>query len=282
MTAQQFDHFILTRFNVRISGKLERPGDDWLRHRLGHFDDLCLRSISSQTNKTARWLVFFDEERSPWFEGEVLKRARDYFEPVWVKGSFSPLTAARAVAARSNAPWLITTGIDNDDAIARDFIETVQSRFNRQDFEFINFQAGIQLSVGGLVYRSSNPSSPFLSLIERRTEADPRTVYLDWHVRVERYGVVKQIFTHPMWIQMIHGENVENSITGIRADPQILTPYFDIGKYVSPPVSRFHLLAWQLVTTCRLSFRVIRSKKRTVVLLKLVRSRLQLMSRRAE
>ena len=62
---------------------------------------------------------------------------------------------------------LITSRLDNDDAIARDFVEMVQNCFTKQEVEFINFTYGAQYSDGRMFARL-DPSNAFISLIERR------------------------------------------------------------------------------------------------------------------
>lgn len=55
-----FDHFILTRFNVRVPGWARQTDDDWLRNRISLFERYCVTSVANKTSKEFRWLVFFD------------------------------------------------------------------------------------------------------------------------------------------------------------------------------------------------------------------------------
>ncbi|WKN53751.1 glycosyltransferase [Rhodococcus opacus] len=270
MPTKPFDHLVMTRFNVRVGR--EPANEDWLRHRLQYFENVCCASIASQTNKDFRWIVLFDSEREPWFEAEVERLSRNgLFEPIWVEGSFEPTVAANLFAERSSADWLITTRVDNDDALARDFIEKVQSQFERQDFEFVNFQSGLQLNDAGELFHRLDPSNAFISLIEKRREGPPRGIYLAWHDRVEQHGPMRQVRSHAMWLQMVHGRNIGNQARGVRAEPDLLAEYFDVEREAAP-VTRSKLMVSKAGSAIKLGARVIRKPSRIIWLGKLIRN----------
>ncbi|KQR02921.1 hypothetical protein ASF72_06935 [Arthrobacter sp. Leaf141] len=266
-----FNHYVITRFNTRIN---ERASDDWLRHRLGYFEKVCHASVKSQTVQDFEWLVYFDAERDQWFEDEVNRLAAGVFTPVWVEGKFSPADAAAEVTRRASRSWIITTRVDNDDALARDFLERVQGSFAATT-EFINFTAGLQLTDDGRVFHRSDPSNAFISLIEPLTDKPLMGVYVAWHDRVSTYAPVRQVTTHPMWVQMVHGKNIANSLRGIRADPLALASHFDIGV-AAVPVSRVALLGSQALSAASLGLRVARKPHRIVWAFKVLRARLGL------
>jgi UDPglucose 6-dehydrogenase len=239
--AVKFDHLVLTRFNVRSGSTV--ASEDWLRHRLHYFRDVCCPSIRSQTSRQFHWLVFFDSEREVWFDEEIRRLSEDgLFEPVWFEGRFDSRIVASVAAEHSSAEWLITSRVDNDDAISRDFVEAVQSQFRDQEFEFINFQSGLQMTDAGELFQTFDPSGPFISLIEKRTNEYPRCVYLSPHTEVGRHGAIRQVKSHPMWLQIIHGRNLGNAVQGIRANPAALSAHFDIAL-AAAPVSRQYLIA---------------------------------------
>jgi hypothetical protein len=265
------DHYLITRFNVRIN---ERAGDEWLRHRLRYFEKICIESIKSQTVQDFEWLVYFDAERDQWFEDEVYRLAADTFTPVWVEGRFSPQDCAADIGARASKKWVITTRVDNDDALARDFVEQVQGCFAGVT-EFVNFTSGLQLTDDGRAYHRSDPSNAFISLIEPVTDGPLMGVYVAWHDRVSAYAPVRQVTTHPMWVQMVHGKNIANALHGIRADHKIVAAHFDIGINAAP-LSRPALLGSQAVSAVALSLRIIRKPHRLFWAFKVLRARLGL------
>jgi hypothetical protein len=260
LATADFDHFVLTRFNVRQGDA--RADEAWLRHRLRYFEDLCHRSVSAQTVDTFTWLVYFDAERDPWFQEEIDRLSAGVFEPVWVDGAMSITEYANAVADRSDKGWVITTRMDNDDAIARDFIEGIQREFRNQEFGFLNFPSGLQLTEDGRLFRWSDPAGPFISLIEKRVDGGlPQTVYIDGHHRLERYGPITQVRAHPMWVQAVHGQNIANAVKGIRTAPHVLDEHFDL-KWRAAQVSRLSLGVSQVVNGATLAVRVALSANR--------------------
>ena len=94
--------------------------------------------------------------------------AEGVFTPVWSHEPFRRDTFAEPAAAVGDAPFLITTRIDSDDAMAVDFMATVQAQFARQERLFVSITRGVQIDRSGAVYLSDQLSNPFLSLIERR------------------------------------------------------------------------------------------------------------------
>ena len=270
----RFEHLVITRFNLRVS---DTPaGEDWLRHRLFYFKNVCCPAIGSQTNQNFRWIVLFDSVRESWFESEVQALAAGgLFEPIWLTGRLTPQVAASLGGNLSSADWLITSRVDNDDAIARDFIALVQENFRGQEFEFLNFQSGLQMTDSGELFVSMDPSSAFISLIEKRTSIDtlPRSVYLCEHTDVEHYGPMRQVKSHPMWLQMVHGRNIGNQVQGVRAKPELLKDYFDI-ELTASPISRTALAMTRGASAASLAWRVLQKPSRIVRLGRVIRNRL--------
>ncbi|WP_267276970.1 glycosyltransferase [Arthrobacter sp. CDRTa11] len=221
-------HFVLTRFNVRSFYHTGEPSEEWLRSRLDLFRTYCLPTLSKQNVDSFTWLVFFDDQSPEWFQREVARDAPGNFEAVYVHGSFSAETVSQAIAARTSAPYILTTRVDNDDAVSRDFVRVIQSCFDCQDFEFINLVSGAQYAAKR-AYLRPYTKNPFLSLLEASClESPPQTVFLEHHYRVDERGPVRNVRTrHPMWLQVIHGGNVLNEIVGLRVPVRHIAGHFD-------------------------------------------------------
>jgi hypothetical protein len=272
ISVSDFDHYVITRFNAR-QGR-ERASDDWLRHRLVYFQSLCYRSVVTQTNRNFVWLVFFDSERDAWFQKEIDRLCVGAFVPIWVEGALTTEVIANAIAMRSSAPWLITTRIDNDDAIAPDFIERLHQEFHEQTFEFVNFSRGLQLTEGGAVYSWTDPTSPFISLIERKPEEGlSRTVHIDGHDRLRNHGPVRQVSAPPMWVQMVHGKNIANAVKGVRARPSELTRFTIDREMV--PVTEVRLRLAQARNIAGLATRVLSEPRRIGKAARILRDRIR-------
>jgi hypothetical protein len=220
-----FKHIILTRFNLRWITD-EPPGVDWLRHRFKLFDRFCYPSVYGQVNQNFKWLVFFDEHTPSEFREMIAAYAEwDNFIPVYVAGFDKSLVRERLSAFLGNASHLITTRLDNDDAICKDLIDTVQINFRQQDFEFINFTYGFVWSKHN-VYLSRQKSNPFISLIESAHKY--RTVWCENHVTLSSLGNIRQLVTPPAWLQVIHNRNVCNEVQGVLQSPTNLYERFSI------------------------------------------------------
>jgi hypothetical protein len=265
----EFAHYIFTRFNVRYSDSAALASDDWLRKRLQIFQRFTLQSMRAQTIQPHRWLILCDTHSPQWLREALDALLRPPERAVWLPGPFNERAAARLVGA-PETPYLITTRIDNDDAVADDFVATVQLAFKWQDFEFVNLPRGVQMQ-GGRFYRRSDPSNAFISLVERRHNRPPRTVWIDQHQVLAKHGPIRQVSTrHPMWLQNVHGENLQNAVHGIRLSPRSVVPHFAINaEHVDVPA--FSLALDTVRTTMALAFRIIRKPARIRWLLRVIR-----------
>ena len=224
----EFDHVILTRFSVRFAGS-PPIDEDWLAYRWAFFRDALASSLARQTERGFQWLVFFDVDTPEWLREEIDALRVDLFTPVYVS-SWSSGIAQQAVAGVSSAPYLITTRIDSDDAVARQFVADVQSHFDRQESLYINLLCGVQVERTGEVYRYDEPSNPFISYIEKRADSvPPRTVFFSLsHGRSRWYADLLNVVGPPRWMQVIHGSNIANCVRGPRARPEPFEADFDL------------------------------------------------------
>lgn len=214
----RFDHFVITRFGVRWREEDPPPDEAWLRYRLGLFEAVCLPSVLSQTGAVFRWLLLLDAGcRAPWLEDALAELgAGTAFEVVWMEQVFwSGIDTV--VTGRASAPHVITTRLDSDDAIARDYLSRVQATFAGQSRLYVNFQRGLQFERDGALYSYLHPANAFLSFIERRTPGVPvRTVFSSIaHPDAAKYGDVLQVSAPPCWVVVVHGGNLVNEINPV-------------------------------------------------------------------
>jgi hypothetical protein len=220
-----FDHFVLTRFNVKMP--IYAHGDEaWLAERIELFERYCLPSFKAQTNKDFTWLLFADQDSPDWFRQRLETCVAGLAEVVYVDGFFTGETAAAAVHERARRSSVITTRVDNDDAIADDFIAVVQSQFRGQQLQLINLVNGAQYSRRH-VYLRPYTRNPFISLVEQVGHDLPRTVFVRRHFELDTVAPVANIRTsHPMWLQVVHGDNVLTELVGLRTRRGKVVPYF--------------------------------------------------------
>lgn len=215
-------HFILTRFNL---GLYDRPGIDpdwWVARRLDLFGQITVPSIRAQIEKRFTWWVFFDQ-RTP---RRFLRRAADVLEPgpqdgheaqIMIVRPPSPDSFDTAVDMIRGLPGLpgkvITTRLDNDDAVSADFVQTVQDlAFLAGDRTVINFLDGWRADWwAGRAAPLKKGLNPFLSLVE--TVDDPAELQTCWaenHHRMDKVGRAYNVSGPRRWIQFAHGGNLKN------------------------------------------------------------------------
>lgn len=241
-----FEHYLLTRFSAAFAPGVPAP-EEWLRYRLGFFVDACWSSVRSQQGADFTWLVLLDDRCPDDFRADVETLAEGTFTPIWTHEQWSPSIFGRAIAehrpAGAAAPWLLTTRLDSDDAVARDFMASVQDEFTPTEGLFIDFPRGIQIDRSGGTYLYDQLSSPFLTLVERRrADVAPSTVYAARHARARQWGPVREVSAPPMWVQVIHGSNLLNSTVGARVSPSVVNERFDLELVYDRDVAGWKLL----------------------------------------
>jgi hypothetical protein len=205
-------HLVLTRFNVRwIIG----PHDtDWLAHRFELFDRFCYPSVQGQTTHDFRWLVFFDEDTPEPFRSRIGAYARwPVFTPIFIGRPSSAVYDAAIAAHVGDADHLVTTRLDNDDALGRDFVHRVQASVRPGEREFLNLPIGCIWRKGRL-YRHEHRSNAFISLAE--PAAGHLTVWSNRHEDAADVAPVRQLAGGTAWLQVVHERNVANRVRGHR------------------------------------------------------------------
>lgn len=211
-------HFILTRFNIIRPGReaalRNTPG--WLERRFDLFERFCLPSVAAQDQSDFTWLIYFDKDTPTQFRERIeAARALVPFEPRFV-GIFSLSMSAADVEQRlrPGTSRVLTTRLDNDDAIACDFLSRIRQRAEvLPDGSVLNFPNGIAMKKGRL-YAAYDASNPFTSLVE--SSRSVKTIWSAPHRQLGEVWNLVQVEGGPGWLQVVHGENVANRIKGAR------------------------------------------------------------------
>ncbi|MFJ4265390.1 glycosyltransferase [Paenarthrobacter nicotinovorans] len=260
LLAGRATHFVLTRFNVRSFYHKAEPTDSWLSERLELFEKYCAPSFRNQTTPNFTWLVFLDSLSPAWFKERISALSIGLFRPVYVEGPFSQEVLSRTIDSLNTTPSVITTRVDNDDAVADDFIETIQKCFDGQSLLFVNLVNGAQFANNKLYVRPYT-KNPFASLIETPSEGPPVTVFVEHHYRIDAYAPVMNVRTkHPMWLQVVHGGNVLNEIVGLRTTPGRIAPHFSAELDAGGPA--LGVAADQALGIVRILWRFVRKPSR--------------------
>lgn len=226
------DHFILTRFNIASAGREApiRNSPGWLERRFDLFERFCLPSVAAQTRTDFKWLIYFDENTPDPFRTRIVEAQKMVpFKALFV-GPFAASMAAQDLKRWTdpNSTRVLTTRLDNDDAISRDFFQlTVNAAQRLEDGTIINFPSGVALK-RGRVYSATDPSNPFTSLIESADAA--RSIWAAPHTELAARFPIIQESAEPCWLQVVHGENVTNRIKGRRLSDSAVMNRFALGS----------------------------------------------------
>lgn len=157
-------HYLLTRFNLALwqedkNGQTIDRGE-WIRKRLKLFETYCLPSVAGQTCQEFRWILLVGADTP----ADLRERIKAY-RKVCTQMKFVAVRAEYAcrfadifrqvvMADLKQKGWkegdlCLTTYLDNDDCIARMFVEQVQKEcvgfgLSHNEKRFLSFDYGLQ------------------------------------------------------------------------------------------------------------------------------------------
>src|SRR5687768_2976076 len=130
LTNYMFTHYLITRFNIRVSDRgpehMNSPEMDlnWLTDRLHLFLKYCVPSVLEQVNKNFTWLIYLDHHtpRSILDQINFLCESAISTELIFIDDYSNLLKDLKEKIKQANSPYVITSRLDNDDIISRSFI----------------------------------------------------------------------------------------------------------------------------------------------------------------
>lgn len=261
-------HVLLTRFNLPSPGaeSLVRAREGWLRDRQWLFERYCVPSVRAQSNQNFTWVIYFDPHSPDWLRRRISELSADgLFTPIFRESVSTAdlVTDVRGVV--DGVPdRLITTNLDNDDALAVDFVDRVQTCAPRQGRRAVYLTRGL-IRFHDHVYVRRDASNAFCSVAE--PAGDPMTCWVDWHNALAGHMPVVQDPGPPAWLQVVHGGNVSNRVRGRLVSPQRYEALFgDLLSGVAVPSrgDRVRERLWDVPR--RLGIEVLRLAAKRVIL----------------
>ena len=216
-------HFLITRFNIKSdvwlhtkSGALTNT-EAWLEQRFTLFETYCLPSVKNQNNQAFKWLIVFNIDTPNPFKNRIEALSEAYSNIIVLyTESFQTLktTLSKAIVTELTPEdkFIITTRLDNDDAIHKDFTNCIQHAFIPNHNTVIDVIKGYQLVVNTDNYdvrQYTSHYNPFISLIENVTKFE--TVMAKNHEHWKTLSNRIVFNQKALWLQVIHGENILNS-----------------------------------------------------------------------
>lgn len=260
MDNNDLQHFILTRFNLLLWNK-DKEGHKvrtkkWLEHRFSLFERYCLPSLKNQTCKDFEWIVLFDSTTPEQFKDRIADYQKVFPQlvPVYVKPEngrrFAEIFREGVVKRlylddnlnHNERGRVLTTYLDNDDALNVRFVEDVQQRaYSLSDGTFIFYTDGLQFYTDKqylmqIRYRRNH----FVSVIESGESSTLKTIYgYGSHYYIDRIkgAKIEYVENFPMWCEVIHEKNMGNDAYFLKAkmvkDSERLRRDFAIDKTVN-------------------------------------------------
>ncbi len=216
----EVDHVILTRFNLPTVGfeQIVRAKEGWLKDRISLFERYCIPSVVAQNKQSFSWLIYFDSESPEWLKKKVQGHVDDkLYTPLFRTsvGEEDVLRDIREFTGDVNER-LITSNLDNDDAVATNFVERVQDAAPRHGRSAIFLSRGL-IRTNTNLYLRRDKENAFCSVIS--DWSSPSTCWSDWHTLLTKKMPSVHLYDEPAWLQVVHGLNVSNRVRGNLTGP---------------------------------------------------------------
>lgn len=220
---QLYNHFLITRFNIKVSG-LGPEGLDslsvdehWFEKRMKLFEMHCSPSVLAQTNVNFTWLIYVDPATNL-SRFTFLKDSPIAFELIFVVDFPAMKEDIISRIRAASSPYVITSRMDNDDVISSMYIETIHDAFQPKDKLIINLNSGFDYHsrLQMLTKWNKRFRNGFMSLIEASNASTIYSVYGFPHWRPPAEATIHNCEGPPYWIYWRHEVNYsEQEMKGI-------------------------------------------------------------------
>ncbi len=212
----KLQHLILTRFNLQYEPDCHigiQP--EWLEDRCRLFETYCLPSLQRQTCQNYTWIIYVDSATpEPYLSrikgySSLLPQLKVILSPY--REDINTLYHETGIHYAQGYDYLLTSRIDNDDRFSEDYVERVQ-QIAQEGFEgVISFPNGRQNFVNdNKSYKITYIPNHYLSRVER---SGFYTVLGFDHRDAKKYALKVVKTDHPMWEEIVHGNNIANQYT---------------------------------------------------------------------
>lgn len=216
----KYAHLIFTRFNHKWYDKkrLDVSGnsvldDEWMQNRCELFEKYYLPSITKQSNKNFNVLLLFDINTDKKYINKykdipninIIYIPHKEFLSYWL--------------SKKDIDVLITSRIDNDDAITLDYVELIQQQalMKPEVEQLIDFSGHqlIETDYRVVPIYQNVANSPFLSVSSNKKQGF-RHCFLNEHSYMHQFFKnIKKYKDKSYFLQVIHERNLGNTRAGI-------------------------------------------------------------------
>lgn len=211
------EHYLITRFNVALEDSPNYGlNAEWLEHRFPLFSHFCLPSVLGQSRSDFSWIVMMDH-RTPEIYRQRLTSSLRAASPKFTVLAVPPdwknaLRQYLQERMEPSATHVITSRLDNDDCIHKDFIALTREGLAEAETGIFKFTQGFTYSLRNKRLKIRESDNPFASMKERRSE-HLLTVHCDRYKDLGKYAPIITT-AKPAWLQIIHTHNLNNGERG--------------------------------------------------------------------
>ena len=226
------EHFVLTRFNLAINFECGKRSDslvptkepwldeEYLWKRFEVFEKYTVPSLKNQTDSEFKWIVMFHEKTPEKYIKRIEKLMSEMrqFYPIFlsdIECNNIGETITRIIEKMNcSNRAVITTRIDNDDAVHVSFIQRIKENcFGAENNTVISFVNGIQYQIKTreiLNYHYVN--NHFLSLYVRGGR-EHIMLYNHAFIDTNENIILKKVESDiPLWVEIITTNNYSNAM----------------------------------------------------------------------
>ena len=216
-----YKHIIITYFNAytdyidynNISPKKINTYK-YLEQRFKIFEEITLPSIKSQTCQNFEWIIVFNSDTPKKYKDRIkqLKKEFRFTDLYFEKGEYFNFDLYVSDKYKEYK-WFLTTRLDNDDMIGKNYVGKVQKIVEKDDSKkIITFEKGLKYDyINKKYYKTNRIGNHFLSCFSTCDSS----VYSYEHDSIGKNNsdiLYIDSKTDNMWVEVIHDTNVINYI----------------------------------------------------------------------
>lgn len=189
--------------------------EQYLENRFRLFYSYTVPSVTSQTNKKFEWIILFSDNTPERFKKRVnqLTDQYNFIHALYIKDDENSMDRLNAYILKKKCDWIITSRLDNDDALATSYIESVQEYFTQNEAKkyALVFNDGYQYEEkSGVMARYHFPKNHFSSLLSEYCPT-PDNILNYSHMDIDKTILLESISTaYSNWLEIVHDTNVTN------------------------------------------------------------------------
>lgn len=217
-------HFVVTFFNLRLwhSDKKNVPTltPAWLDKRFSLFEKYCFPSVKNQSSDNFTWLCLFDIDTPEKYK-EYIKQYQEqcpafrayYFTEAEAKDWSTSIKKIIIPYVQPEDDYIITTNLDNDDALHTGIVERIQQLVTAKPTEGLySFHKGLQYFADlNIALKMVYPHNHFLTLVEKNNP-EFKTIESYFHGDARKFLNTMDIKDGYSWMEVVHQNNVSNDM----------------------------------------------------------------------